>query len=207
MESRAPRRVGAGGRERWASRLATFHGDAPRAPPVSPFGTPEQIERTIRETLAGLEGEGSRPSMRSMRAWIEQQAPALRMTWMARQHEGRVRECHGDLHLGNAVRLDRELVAFDCIEFDPALRWLDVLCDAAFLTMDLAAHGRRDLAFRFLDAYLQHTGDYGGVAVLRFYEVYRALVRARLRGPRGAGAGGASGTDYLGVAGQVDAAV
>lgn len=61
---------------------------------------------------------------------------------------------------------------------DPALRWVDVMSDVAFLTMDLAAHHRSGLAFRFLDAWLQHSGDYAGMAVFRFYEVYRSLVRA-----------------------------
>ena len=84
-----------------------------------------------------------------------------------------MREGHGDLHLANAVLIGDEATAFDCIEFDPALRWIDVMSDVAFLTMDLKAHGRPDLAFGFLDAYLQRSGDYGGLRVLRFYEVYR----------------------------------
>jgi predicted kinase len=93
-----------------------------------------------------------------------------------------VREGHGDLHLGNLIVLDSgEATAFDCIEFDPALRWIDTMADIGFATMDLQAHGRRDLAFGFLDAYLQRGGDYAGTRVLRLYEVYRALVRALVR--------------------------
>lgn len=86
--------------------------------------------------------------------------------------------------MANVVLIGNQLTAFDCIEFDPALRWIDVMNDVAFLTMDLSAHGRRDLAFRFLDVYLQHSGDYAGLAVLRVYEVYRALVRASVAGLR-----------------------
>jgi predicted kinase len=74
--------------------------------------------------------------------------------------------------------LDGALLPFDCVEFDPRLRWIDVMSDVAFLVMDLKAHGHSDSAFRFLDRYLQHSGDYEGLQVLRCYEVYRALVRA-----------------------------
>jgi len=91
-----------------------------------------------------------------------------------------IRECHGDLHLANMIRRDGRIVPFDCIEFDPGLRWLDPMNDIAFLVMDLMAHRRADLALVFLNAYLEKTGDYMGLAVLRFYLVYRCLVRAKV---------------------------
>jgi predicted kinase len=109
---------------------------------------------------------------------VREQAGWLHPLWIARQKEGAVRECHGDLHMSNLVMLDGELTPFDCIEFEPALRWIDVASDLAFLTMDLKAHGRSDLAGRLLDSWLQHTGDFQGLRVLAFYEVYRAAVRA-----------------------------
>jgi hypothetical protein len=82
------------------------------------------------------------------------------------------------LHARNVVRWRGRLVPFDCLEFDPKLRWIDVMNDVAFLVMDLTAHGRKDLAFAFLNAYLERTGDFDGVRHLLFYAVYRALVRA-----------------------------
>ena len=91
-----------------------------------------------------------------------------------------MRECHGDLHLGNITRWQGELTPFDCIEFNPGFRWIDVLSEIAFLLMDLDDHQRTDLGWRFLNAYLERTGDYEGLDVLRFYLVYRALVRAKV---------------------------
>ena len=61
------------------------------------------------------------------------------------------------------MRWHGRLLPFDCLEFDPKLRWIDVMNDVAFMVMDLVAHGRQDLTFSFLNAYLEHTGDYGGV--------------------------------------------
>jgi hypothetical protein len=76
--------------------------------------------------------------------------------------------------------LEGEPVLFDCIEFDARMRSIDVMSDVAFAIMDLERHGRPRLAARFLNAYLEETGDYGGLRVLRFYLVYRALVRAKV---------------------------
>ncbi len=101
-----------------------------------------------------------------------------------RRGAGRVRECHGDLHLGNLVLLDGEPQLFDAIEFNPALRWIDVVADIAFLVMDLQLRGREDLASRFLNAWLECSGDYAGLALLPYYIAYRALVRAKVEAIR-----------------------
>ncbi|HKX53432.1 MAG TPA: AAA family ATPase, partial [Nitrosospira sp.] len=69
-------------------------------------------------------------------------------------------------------------VPFDCIEFSPSLRWIDVMNEVAFTVMDLLHRQRSELAYRFLNAYLEATGDYGGLPLLRFYLAYRAAVRA-----------------------------
>jgi aminoglycoside phosphotransferase family enzyme/predicted kinase len=186
-----------------AQRLADFHRSAPSQAPSPAFGMPEQVLGAVLEVLAQLEAPFGAGRIGALRVWVVGQAQALHDAWLARHRDGAVRECHGDLHLANAVRIGDDVTAFDCIEFDPALRWTDVMGDVAFLTMDLKAHGRADLAFGFLDDYLQRSGDYGGVAVLRFYEVYRALVRslvASLRFERVGGSGHSARPDYLACA-------
>ena len=199
-------RLEAGQLDRLARRLADFHDRAPAALPLSDFGAPERVEMSAVNVLARLhEHDGTQRAGRLL-SWFERQAQVLRMAWLQRQRTGAVRECHGDLHLANIVLVDGELTPFDCAEFDPALRWIDVTSDVAFLTMDLKAHGRADLAFRFLDGYLQHSGDYAGVPQLRCYEVYRAGVRAlvcSLRPPAGDSAGNPAGIDYLACAEQL----
>jgi predicted kinase len=97
-----------------------------------------------------------------------------------RKRAGAVRECHGDLHARNIVRWRDRWMPFDCIEFNADLRWIDTMSDVGFLFMDLAAHGRRDLAHAFLSRYLEEGGDYGGLRLLPLYAVYRALVRAKI---------------------------
>lgn len=184
-----------------AQRLAALHAAAARAEPASEFGRPEAIVRTVADVLAALQAQGGDRRrgaiLAGLHAWLRQQGDALHSAWAARRQGGAVRDCHGDLHLANVVLVDGALTPFDCVEFDPALRWIDVMSDIAFLTMDLKAHGRRDLAFRLLDAWMQHSGDHAGLQVWRFYEVYRALVRALASGLGPGAASGDGRPDYL----------
>ncbi len=179
-----------------AQRLAVFHAAAPRARVEDPCGTPQVVGEAVAQVLRQLKEQGV--EVTDLSAWIDQQTPVLQTHWQARRAQGAVREVHGDLHLANAVLLDGAATAFDCIEFNPALRWIDVLSDIAFLMMDLLAHQRHDLAWAFLDAYLQASGDYAGLPGLRFYLVYRALVRAMVQTLRPDAS--TVGPDYLALA-------
>jgi len=125
--------------------------------------------------------QGQRNRVEQLGQWTEQRFRELEPRLLTRAELGQVRECHGDLHLSNLVRLaDGSVTAFDCIEFSNELRWIDVLNDAAFLVMDLMERNRPDLAHSFLSTYLEHSGDYQGLDVLRFFLVYRSLVRAKV---------------------------
>jgi aminoglycoside phosphotransferase family enzyme/predicted kinase len=188
--------------ERLARNVAQFHLAAPVADAASAYGTPQVIEAATAAVLSALATHVDPVELAPVRRWLEAQSVTLRPAWLERRAAGRVREGHGDLHLANATVLDGEVVAFDCIEFDPALRWIDVMSDIAFMAMDLLAHQRRDLAFRFIDAWLEVTGDHRGVSVLRYYMVVRALVRAlvaRLRPPAARGRTDST-PDYLSLA-------
>jgi len=114
-----------------------------------------------------------------------------------RRSAGRVRECHGDMHLGNVALIEEVPVPFDCIEFSPELRWIDVMDEVAFTMMDLLNHERVDLAWRFLNAYLEASGDYAGVGVLRFYLAYRAAVRAKVAAIRASQSAGSDRSSDL----------
>ena len=170
-----------------AQRLSDFHGDVAVALPGTTFGSAAVHQRTTLRLIEGIEARDGEATSRGMdverltlRAWLGQQMQALAQLWEARRRDGRVRECHGDLHLANVLQLGGEATAFDGIEFDDELRWIDVLDDISFLGMDLLAHGQRALAFRFVNAYLEASGDYDGLPALRFYMVCRALVRAQV---------------------------
>lgn len=167
-----------------AGRVAQFHEQIPGAGDDSPYGEPPAVHATVRENFAQIEpllsSETERHTLRSAAAMAERSFTTVHGALTRRKADGCIRECHGDLHLANLARLSSGITAFDCIEFNPALRWIDVISEAAFLVMDLHHRGRMDFAFRFLNAYLQITGDYESVAVLPYYLAYRAMVRAKV---------------------------
>jgi hypothetical protein len=171
-----------------AATLARFHAAAPRAGAASAFGGPEAIEAPALGNFDQVSAPdpGSAARMAALRAWTLREGARLRPVFAERLGQGCVRECHGDLHLGNIAFLAGHAVPFDCIEFDPGLRWIDVMSEVAFLVMDLAAHRLPQLAWRLLNAWQEATGDYEGVSVLRYYLVYRAMVRAKIARIRGA---------------------
>jgi len=169
----------------FAVRLAAVHRVAAVAPADSAFGSAAAHARIAKGSIAAIEGwqrgrGAAFAQWPALAAWLRGECDRLAPHWAARLARGGVRECHGDLHLANVVQLDDGPQAFDAIEFDPALRWIDPLDDAAFLAMDLLAHGRRDLAFAFLDCYLERSGEHAGLPALRFFLVSRALVRAQV---------------------------
>jgi aminoglycoside phosphotransferase family enzyme/predicted kinase len=166
--------------EAFAERLARFHDAAAVASPAGPHGTPEAV---IAPALANLEVlerlQPERPPS-PLAAWTRREADRLQPRFADRLARGRVREGHGDLHLGNLVLHQGQVVGFDCLEFNPGLRWIDVLSDVAFLAMDLRQRQEPVLAGRFLNRWLRTSGDYGGLATWRWYLTYRALVRAKV---------------------------
>jgi aminoglycoside phosphotransferase family enzyme/predicted kinase len=174
--------------DRLAHEVSAFHARIATADPRSHFGTPEAIYQPVQENFQHLFDTIDDPvrqaRAKTLEAWCQRTFDARRPTFVARKRDGFVRECHGDMHLGNMLLLDDAVVIFDCLEFNEDLRWIDVASDVAFLTMDLEDRGRPDLAHRFLNGYLEATGDYGLLGLLPFYLTYRATVRAKVAGLR-----------------------
>lgn len=167
-----------------ADTVAAFHRDLEPAAPDAGRGTPEAVWAPVRENLEHIAPVAGEDAIAHLRAWSEEAHQRLTPVFRRRLAEGRVRECHGDMHLGNMAWVDGAPVVFDAIEFSPALRWIDVMSEVAFLVSDLAHRERPDLGRRALNRWLEHSGDYAGLAVLRYYQVYRTLVRAKVTGIR-----------------------
>jgi aminoglycoside phosphotransferase family enzyme/predicted kinase len=176
--------------DRLAEKIAAFHGDAAVAAADKPYGSPEAVRGPALENFAQIRnvpGAGSRlTDLEILERWTVHHCQALAGTFHTRKERGFVRECHGDFHLGNVAVIDDDITIFDCLEFSANLRWIDVMNDVAFLVMDLHDRKRPDLAQRFLNRYLEITGDYEGLRVLRFYLIYRAMVRAKVHALRAA---------------------
>lgn len=134
----------------------------------------------IRDNFTTLQGKTAAATLASLLEWTEAELEIAASLFEQRFDAGFVRDCHGDLHLANLVRMPNGIRSYDCIEFNEDLRRIDTMCDSAFLVMDLVANGRGDLAALFLNRYLECCGDYAGVALLDLYFVYRSMVRAKI---------------------------
>ncbi len=164
--------------------LATFHQKALVNDHILSFGSPEQVRYPIDQNYIQTVGFIGRAQQQD---WFDQtkaftdrfydEHPQL---FQQRVLDQRIREGHGDLHLGNIAVIDGAPVIFDCIEFNEPFRFIDVLSDTAFLMMDLIARKRPDLGNRFLNTYLEGTGDWGGLPLLPLYLSYRAYVRGKV---------------------------
>jgi len=138
-----------------------------------------------RENLAYLLDQLSpqdpdRARVAALSQWTEQAILTLLPLMQARAQAGRVRNCHGDLHLNNLLYLDSKFVPFDGIEFNDALRQIDVISELAFLSMELSEQEYHPHAHRLVNSYLEECGDYEGLRLLPYFLVYRALVRVKV---------------------------
>ena len=178
--------------------LARFHLEGcARADAVSPWGDPEKVWQPVAQNFLQISPRLTDPATRqqldALQQWSESEHARLAPLMAARKRDGFVRECHGDLHLGNLAWVDDQLLVFDCLEFNPGLRWIDIQSEIAFCTMDLMQRGHMDLAWLLLNTWLEKSGDHAGLALLRYYAVYRALVRVKVAVLR---AGQTGGTEH-----------
>jgi len=171
-----------------AKDIGEFHNRLEPAEETSPSGEPDMVWRPVGECFEEIPHDALplpiQTCLQEIKEWAKQEWERLRAEVIQRKSSGHIRECHGDLHLGNIALFEGRICVFDALEFEPRLRWIDVISEVAFLVMDLESTGRVDLAYWFLNRYLEVTGDYAGMTVFRLYEVYRALVRAKVAGLR-----------------------
>ena len=166
-----------------AKSVAEFHASVAGAA-AEGYGSAKSISNPMRQNFTQIRPllatavEGA--ELDALERWSISEHRSLVTLLETRRLAGHVRECHGDLHLGNITWIDGEIHVFDCIEFNPALRWIDVASEIAFTVMDFAARGRADWGARFLNGYLEITGDYASLRLLPYYLVYRAMVRAKV---------------------------
>ena len=147
------------------------------------YGTLEAVRFNTDENFAQTEAHVgkliSRQRYDHIRAYVDRFYRERAELFARRIAEGRIRDCHGDLHLINVFVYDPPVI-FDCIEFNDRLRCGDVAADLAFLAMDLDFRGRPDLARRLVDGYVAASGDDGLRELLDFYRCYRAYVRGKV---------------------------
>lgn len=168
----------------FGQQLAALHALLAPVSPAESWGTPGQVRTLVLENLEQCRRAALSPAGAQALAVLQEPLDALldaaAARIAARREAGFVRECHGDLHTRNIVRHAGRLVAFDCIEFEPAFRWIDTADDVAFLIADLEVHAAPRHAWAFRQGYLDVSGDFGVCSLQPLCQTHRALVRAKV---------------------------
>ncbi|MFN5515669.1 MAG: AAA family ATPase [Cyanobacteriota bacterium] len=164
--------------------VAEFHAQTRTDTYIQSFGQVEKIQDAIMDNFKATEkyigAAQTQSQYAETKAFDEAFLRQHRDRFQRRIEAGKIRECHGDLHLQNICYWQGKLQLFDRIEFNEPFRFVDVMYDVAFTVMDLDAKERRDLGTIFLNAYLEQTGDWEGVSLLPFYLSRQAYVRAKV---------------------------
>lgn len=165
--------------------VAEFHRQTQTNLAIQAFGNLEQIGKAIadnyRQTERYIGIAQTQQQFAETEAFTRNFLQQKSTVFQQRQNQQKIRECHGDLHLSNICFWNGKFHLFDRIEFNEEFRFVDVIYDIAFTIVDLDVHSRLDLSNRFLNSYLEQTGDWEGVQVLPFYLCRQAYVRAKVQ--------------------------
>jgi uncharacterized protein len=170
--------------QKLAKQVAAFHISAITNPEVTAYGSVASVQQvdTNNQTISAdfIGTTQTQLQLEETRAFTTQFFEQHADWFVQRQANGKIRECHGDLHLNNVCFYQDKIQIFDCIEFNQEFRNIDVIYDVAFLVMDLEFRGRIDLANLLLNTYLEQTGDYWGAVLLPLYLCMRAYIRGKI---------------------------
>jgi aminoglycoside phosphotransferase family enzyme len=168
---------------RVAEKLAGFHQNAKTNPEIAAFGKLDVIRQNTSENFAQTERYIGRSIPRTTYNHIQGHTDDFigsnASLFDKRVNEGRIRDCHGDLHAAH-VCFTSDICIYDCIEFNDRFRYSDVASEIAFLAMDLDRYRRSDLSRHFVNTYVKLSHDEELLKLLNFYKCYRAYVRGKV---------------------------
>jgi aminoglycoside phosphotransferase family enzyme/predicted kinase len=164
--------------------VAQYHAKAPTNDYIRSFGAVAQVREAFDQNYEQSEkyigGPQTQTQFDETKQYTDDFFAGRTELFASRMANNWIRECHGDLHLGNICLWQDKILLFDCIEFNEPFRFVDVMYDIAFTIMDLEARQRPDLGNAFLNTYIEQTGDWEGLQLLPLYLSRQAYVRAKV---------------------------
>ena len=168
---------------RVADKLAKFHKKAKTSRDISAYGNIEAIkintDENFQQTERYIDASIPEKTYRKLKAYTDDFLKQNKSLFDKRVKEGRIRDCHGDLHAAHVCLTDG-ICIYDCIEFNDRFRYGDIASEVAFLAMDLDRFKHPELSGAFVDAYVRVSGDKDLAQLLNFYKCYRAYVRGKV---------------------------
>ncbi len=169
---------------RLAVKIARFHDGADTGPEITQLGATrgnigQRIQENLDQTRKYLGVTVAEDQMDDVAAYSDAFMDTHADTFARREGEGRVRDCHGDLHTAQ-IFIENGIDVIDTTEFNDRFRYSDVAADVAFLAMDLDHYERPDLSKLLIDTYVEESGDPGVRSLMDFFKCFRAYVRGKV---------------------------
>jgi aminoglycoside phosphotransferase family enzyme len=168
-----------------AQRVVSFHQKAETNEEIAAFGGLDVIRHNCDENFAQTEKYIGLTILwvkyERIKDYTDDFIKSNAPLFEKRVREGRIRDCHGDLHAAHVCFTD-DICIYDCIEFNDRFRYCDVASELGFLAMDLDRYGQAALSRRLVDSYVELSHDEGLLKLLDFYKCYRAYVRGKVEG-------------------------
>ena len=168
---------------RVAKKLAAFHGKAATSPEISAYGKLEAVkintDENFDQTAKYIDISIPSGIYNRIKTYTDDFVKTNESLFNKRVQDGRIKDCHGDLHAAH-VCLSDGIYIYDCIEFNDRFRYGDVASEVAFLAMDLDRYQKADLSQAFVNAYVRMSRDNELLQILNFYKCYRAYVRGKV---------------------------
>ncbi len=172
--------------ERIGEAIASFHKISIQSEKINEYGNLDAVKLNTDENFQQTEefvGDSiSKEQYHSLKNWTENFYKKHQELFIQRIKKGKIRDCHGDLHMEHICLTD-PIIIFDCIEFNDRFRYIDTISDISFLLMDLEFNGGERLSEQLCKAYLSYAGEEDNDLInhlINFYKVYRAYVRGKV---------------------------
>lgn len=172
--------------ERIGEAISSFHKTSIKSEKIDKYGKLEAVklntDENFQQTAEFLGDSISKEQYNSLKNWTDQFYKKHQELFLQRVKNGKIRDCHGDLHMEHICLTD-PIIIFDCIEFNDRFRYIDTISDISFLLMDLEFNGGEKLSEKLCKAYLSYAGEEDNYLIhhlINFYKVYRAFVRGKV---------------------------
>jgi len=172
--------------ENIAKAIADFHNNSERSKEIDKFGKISVVkfntDENFQQTKKFINNSITKNQFFGLKEWTDEFYKNNPNLFSTRIINGKIRDCHGDLHMEHIVLTD-PIIIFDCIEFNNRFRYSDIISDISFLLMDLEFNDGKKLADRLLNKYLIYTQQKNENKIndlIKFYKIYRAYVRGKV---------------------------
>jgi aminoglycoside phosphotransferase family enzyme len=172
--------------KRIGKAIAEFHKHSTQSKEIDAYGSIETLkfntDENFDQTAEFIGQTITNTQFQELQTWTNEFYSKNADLIQQRIQDGKIRDCHGDLHMEHICLTD-PIIIFDCIEFNDRFRYSDILSDISFLMMDLEFNKGIRLSDALQIAYLKALNESNTdkiTSLIKYYKIYRAYVRGKV---------------------------